>query len=152
GEPEAAGRVRPGPPAAGEIGPPLRPEPRSRGDDRCLGASGEYPRGRGVARPARRTHAEDRPRHRGRSGHGGRARPAGAVPASGGSPGLSVVTAGGGTGITLRHEVVKATIRPWGEEETGSPTMDDQSNRFLEAFTAIEKHLRKILKPEKHVP
>ena len=29
--------------------------------------------------------------------------------------------------------------------------MDDQSSQFLDAFTAIEKHLRRILKLEKHV-
>ena len=28
--------------------------------------------------------------------------------------------------------------------------MDDESSRFLDAFAAIEKHLRKLVKAEKH--
>jgi hypothetical protein len=29
--------------------------------------------------------------------------------------------------------------------------MDDQSSRFLDAFNGIEKHLRKVVKAEKHL-
>jgi predicted transcriptional regulator len=46
----------------------------------------------------------------------------------------------------------EVTIPPPGQEETRSSKMDDQSSQFLDAFTAIEKHLRKIVKAEKHVP
>jgi predicted transcriptional regulator len=47
--------------------------------------------------------------------------------------------------------VKKATIAPWAKEETRLHTMDDQSSQFLDAYNGIEKHLRKIVRSEKHL-
>jgi hypothetical protein len=40
----------------------------------------------------------------------------------------------------------------WARDATRLQTMDAQSSQFLDAFASIEKHLRKIVKAEKHMP